>query len=120
MTGLVFFVTRTGVIDVRQTVKGQFAVALEAFWLALRIARCRAIEFFVSLVAGVIAQGIDEPAPARNELQAGLKQSRDQAMLEGLMEIANFPQFFFDVALLDLLREYAQRFRGRVSGFQRL
>src|ERR1700730_2236713 len=100
MTGLIFFVARAGVIYVRQTVKGQFAVTLKAFWLALRSAHCRAIELFVGLVARMSAHGIDEAAASGNELQAGVEQSREQTMLEGLMKIANLPKLFFDVALL--------------------
>src|ERR1700736_6707067 len=66
------------------------------------------------------AHGINEAAPPGNGLQSGVEQSREQTMLEGLMEIANFPQFFFDVALLHFLGKCAQRFRRRVAGFQRV
>src|ERR1700675_3279442 len=41
-------------------------------------------------------------------------------MLEGLMEIANLPQFFFDVALLDFFGECAESFCGGVAGFERV
>src|SRR6202162_3511070 len=107
-------------IYVRQTVEGQFAVALEALWIVLRSVRRRAVEFFVGFVAGMVAHGIDEAAATRNELQASLEQPRDQTMLEGLMEIADLPQLFFDVALLDFLGKRAQHFCRRVPSFQRV
>src|ERR1700719_1704376 len=118
MTGLVFFVARAGMIDIGQTVKGQYAIALKAFRLALRSAGRRVIALFVGVIASMRAHAIDESPPTGNELQAGLEEPRDQTMLERLVEIADFPQLFFDVALLDFFGKRTQRFRGGVAGFE--
>ena len=55
--------------------------------------------------------GIDQPAPAGDLLKRGVKESAEHSMLKGLMKIPDLPQLFLDIALLDLLREGAQRFR---------
>jgi len=41
------------------------------------------------------------------------------AVREALMEVADFPQFFFDVAIFDFGLESAERFGGSIAGFER-
>src|SRR5271169_6298820 len=92
MAGLVFFVARTGMVDVGEAVEGEFAVAFEAF----------------------------RGGAAGDLLESGMEEAAEHAVLKGLMKIANLPEFFFDVALLDFLREGAEGFYGGVAGFQGL
>ena len=64
--------------------------------------RGMAVDVVIVLVAGFGAHGIDEAAAAGDELQAGVEEAAVEAVLERLMEIADGPEFFFDVALLRL------------------
>ena len=114
MAGLIFFVARAGVIDVGEAIEGEFAVAFEA------LGRGMAIDLVIVLVAGFGAHGIDEAATAGDELQAGVEEAAVESVFEGLVKIADGPEFFFDVALLDFFGEGAERFRGSVAGFQRV
>src|SRR6266705_3849893 len=95
MTGLIVFVARAGMIDVRQPVERKLSVALEPF------RRRPPVDFLVCLVPGVRAHRIDQAAATGEKLQTGVKKSAEHAVLKGLMEIADLPQLFLDVALLD-------------------
>ncbi len=76
MTRLIFFVPCPGVIHVRQPVKRQLAIALESL-------RSRpSVDFLVRLMPGVRAHWIDQPAPAGDLLQGGVKESAEHSMLE--------------------------------------
>src|SRR5579864_4332194 len=114
MAGLVFFVARAGVVDVGQAIEGKFAVAFEAFWGGAPV------DFFVVLVPGFGVHGVDEAAAAGDLLEGGVDEAAEHAVLKRLMEIADLPEFFFDIALLDLLREGAERFGCGIAGFQGL
>ena len=111
VAGLIFFVARAGVIDVGQAIEGELAVAFEAF------GRGVAVDFVIVLVASIDAHGIDQAAAAGDELQAGVEQTAEKTVLEGLMKIADGPEFFLDVALLDFLGESAEGFRGGIADF---
>ena len=113
MAGLIFFVARAGVIDVGEAIEGEFAVAFET------LGRGMAIDLVIVLVAGFDAHRIDEAATAGDELQAGVEEAAVESVFEGLVEIADGPEFFLDVACFDFFREGAERFRGSVAGFQR-
>jgi len=63
---------------------------------------------------------IDQATPARNELQSGVEQAAVQAVFEGLVKIANRPEFFLDVALLDFSRKGTQSLRRGIARLERL
>src|ERR1700687_3680325 len=99
MTRLIFLMPCPGVIHVRQPVTRQLAIALEFFGAR------PPVDLLVRLVPGVRAHGIDQPAPAGDLLERGVKESAEHSMLKGLVKIAHLPQLFLDVALLDLFWE---------------
>src|SRR5690348_16553072 len=114
MAGLIFFVARSGMINVREAVEGEFAVAFEAF------SHGAAVDFSVGFIAGVCAHGIDQAAASGDLLKRGVKESAEHAMLKRLVKISDLPKFFLDVAFFDFLREGAQRLSRSVAGPQRL
>ena len=89
MAGLIFVVARSGMIDVREAIKGKLAIAFESRRLIHE--RGVAMELYVFLVAGLGAHRIDQAAPAGDELQAGVNQALPQAVVESLMEIPHEP-----------------------------
>src|SRR5215467_6239359 len=104
MAGLVLLVARAGMIDVGEAIESEFAVALEAF------GRVAAVYFFVGFVTLMHPHGIDQATPARDLLKRCMKKSAKHAVLKRLVEIADLPKLFFDVALFDLSGKSAQRF----------
>src|SRR5882757_7363758 len=113
MARLIFFVARAGMIDVGEAVESEFAVSRET-----RLGEL-AVDFPVGFVADVCAQGIDEAASASNLLKCSVDEAGKLAVREALMEVADFPQFFFDVAIFDFGLEGSERFGGCISGFER-
>jgi hypothetical protein len=101
MARLIFFVARARVVDVGEAIKRQFAIAFEA------LGRGTAIDFPVGFVARVRAHGINQAAAAGNLLKRSVKKTSQHAVLEGLMKIADLPELFFDVALLNFSRQRA-------------
>src|SRR5579859_3158806 len=112
MTGLVLFVARAGVVDVAKAVESELTIAFEA------VGSGATVDFLVGFVAFVGGHGVDEAAAAGDLLESGVDEAAEHAVLEGLVEIADLPQFFFDVTLLDFFGEGAERFCGGVAGFQ--
>src|SRR5260370_2538479 len=100
---------RPGMIDVCQAVERKFSVSLEAF------GRGAAENGLIGFVAGVRVHGIDNSGAAGNLLQAGVEESIQQAVAEGLVEIANFPEFFLYVAVIDLFLIKLQSLGGLVA-----
>ena len=76
MAGLIFFMTRAGMIDVGEAIESEFAVTFEAF------GRGAAVDFFIGFVAGVRAHGINQAAAAGDLLERGVKESAKHAVLE--------------------------------------
>ena len=105
MAWLIFLMPRPGVIHIRQPVKRQLAIALES------LGSRPPVDFFIRFVPRVRGHRIDQPAPAADLLERGVKKSAQHSMLERLVKIPHLPQLFLDVALLDFFREGAQRFR---------
>src|SRR5271169_1087774 len=68
----------------------------------------------------MIAHRINEAAAAGDLLDGSVKESGEEAVLKGLVEVADLPEFFFDVALLDFFRKVFKRCRGGIAGFQGL
>src|SRR6516225_6552199 len=100
---------RTGVVDIRQAIKSQFTVALEAF-------RSRpAMNLPVRLISWVRAHGIGQAVPACDFLKRGENKSIEQAVAKGLMEVAYFPEFSLDVTVVDLVLVQLQRLRGGIA-----
>src|SRR5258707_10397018 len=83
-------------IDVCQAIERKFSVSLEAF------GRGAAENRLVGFVAGVRVHGGDNSGAARNLLQPGVEESIQQPVAERLVKVANFPEFFLDVAVIDL------------------
>src|SRR5580704_16476853 len=102
VAGLIFLMARAGMVDVGEAVEGELAVTFVAQRLIDEMRG--AVAFFVFLVARLAEHGVDQAATAGNELQAGLNETGNEAAVKGLMEIANFPQFFFDPAFIELAR----------------
>src|SRR5207237_9621344 len=98
VAGLILFVARSGMIDVGEAIESQFAIALETF------GRRAAVDLFVGFVAGVRAHGINQAAATGDLLERGVNESGKHPVREGLVKIANVPELFFDVTLLDLFR----------------
>src|SRR5438046_9065607 len=97
MARLVFFVARSGVIDVREAIEGELAIAFKSF-------RSRAaVDFLVGFVARVRPHGIKQTAPAGTLLESGVDKAAAPSMLERRMEIPHMPSFFVDVAVVDLM-----------------
>src|SRR6267143_5257737 len=109
MTRLVYLMPSSRVIHIRPPIKRQFAIALESIGSRLPV------DFFVRLMPRARAHGIDQPAPAGDLLERGVKESAKHSMLERLMKIPHLPQFFLDVAMLDFFREHTQCFRRSVA-----
>ena len=62
---------------------------------------------------------VAQAAAAGDHLQPGVEHARKHAVLESLMQVANFPEFVFDPAGFDFLLETCQRRRRRIVFFQR-
>ena len=77
VAGLILFVTRAGMIDVGQPVKGENAIALKA-----RRRRTRAVELVILLIAGRHAHRVDQAAPAGHKLCGRVRQAEPQPVLE--------------------------------------
>src|ERR1700722_1735082 len=69
---------------------------------------------------GACAHRIDKTSPARDELQAGVKQTGVKTVMKSLMKISYGPQFFLDPAFLDLAWKRREGFRGGVARLQRI
>src|SRR5262245_37496797 len=88
---LVLVVCGTGVVDICQFVECQLSIEHRR--------RRRGVSIIVFLylphasVPRLVEITIMQAASARDHLQTGMKHSHEKAMLEGLMEIANLPQF---------------------------
>ena len=100
---------RSGMVDVRQPIERQPPVTLEALW------RRPAVNLIKGLVPRLGMHGIEQTAPTSDFLQSRKNKSFQQTVVEGLMEIANLPQFFLDVALVDFVLVKFQRLRGCVA-----
>jgi len=61
--------------------------------------------------------GIDEAAATGDLLESGVDEAAEHTVLKGLVEIADLPQFSFDIALLDFFGEGAESFCGGIAGF---
>ena len=96
MAWLIVIMPRAGVIDIRQSIERQLAVAFKSLW------RGPAIDFAVRLISCVRAHWINESAPAGDLLERAWNKPAEHSVLERLMEIPHLPQLFFDVTLLDL------------------
>src|SRR5712692_6410904 len=79
MTGLILFVARAGMIDVRQPVERKLSVALESF------GRRPPVDFLVGFVPGVRANRIDEPACSGDELQSLERNAAEYGVMKGLV-----------------------------------
>src|SRR5207245_8255158 len=89
MTWLIFFVTRARVIHVRQPVKRKFTVAFEPFLGILRTL-CSS-NFFVVLVPPSSRLRIAKAGTALNFCNGLGVESRNLAMLNGLMQVRSLP-----------------------------
>ncbi len=98
---MIFFMARARVVDVGEAVESEFAIAFKT------LGSGAAVDFLVVLVAGFGMHGIDEAAAAGDLLESSMEEAAEHAVSKGLVEIADLPEFFFDVALLDFLREGA-------------
>src|SRR5262245_38279337 len=95
MARLIFFVARSGVIDIRQAVERELSVADKSRPSG------SPIDFFIRFVAFVCAHGIDEAAAARDLLKCSVDEALELSVRKALVEVAHFPQFLFDVALFN-------------------
>ena len=113
MRWLIFFMFRARVIEVRQFVEGKLAVTLcrtdqMRLWPAIgRQLR----QLFHAFVTGLCRIPIPQPATARDHLQCGVEHTGKHAMLKSLMQVTNFPEFFFDPARFDFLLKLAEHRR---------
>src|SRR6185312_13862455 len=105
MARLIFFVARSGMIDVGEAVERQHAVAFKSWKRGIG-----AIEFLVGLMTGLRSHRVHQASTAGDELNSRVKQSGIQAVMKSLMKIPHGPQFFFNPAFLDFLRIYRERF----------
>src|SRR5229473_7845883 len=113
MAWLIFLVSSTGVIHVRQTIERQLPVAFESFpwWMPVLV---------VVLVTRPHAHWIDQPASAADKLHPRVKQPAQQSILERLVEISHQPQLRLDVAVFQFFLKEAQFRRGSTARLQRL
>src|SRR6516165_10462303 len=116
MARLIIVVTRAGVIDVRQAVKREPAIALELVPVYRGLRHPGA--FLVVLVSFCSGHRIDETAASGELLNSGVQETAEHSVLEGLMEVADLPHFVANIALLDALRESAEGLGRGVAGPQ--
>src|SRR5579859_346450 len=77
VAGLVFLVPCAGMIDVRQPVECEHAIALKA-WRS----RTRPVELMILLVAGLHPHRVYQATPAGHKLHGRVRQAAPQAVLE--------------------------------------
>src|SRR5207302_11170284 len=108
---LIFFMLRARMIKIGKRVKRDLAIAL--FWT-------KHVSFSAA-ISGQIAESfhphvprcrripITRAASASDYLQRSVEHSRKHTVLEPLMQVADFPEFFFDPARFHFLLELAER-----------
>src|SRR6266851_9207509 len=105
MAWLIFLVSSTGVIHVRQAVERQLPVAFESFPWCMPV-------LVIVLVTRSHAHWIDQPASAADKLHPRVKQPSQQPILERLVKISHQPQLLLDVAAFHFFLKEAQFRRG--------
>src|SRR5262249_60498660 len=95
---------RAGVIDVREAIEGEFSITGKTR------SGGSAVDFLVCFVAFMCSHGIDQAAATRDLLKCSIDEAFELPMGKALMEIADPPQFFFDVAILDFRLVCTERF----------
>src|SRR5580692_2443223 len=122
MRRLIFFMLGARVIQVGELVEGELAVALDG---AKQVR-------FVASIGGQLGKllhvlktrgpgvAVAQAASSGELLYTGVKQAREESVLESLMKVANLPKLIFDPAGFDFLLEAAERCRGRVIFLERL
>ena len=118
MDGLVLVVLRAREVDVGELVEGERAIPLRRGGLAVRM---RLGELAHALVAGKVAPPVaGEIAAAQRDLDAGVEQAGEQAVLESLVEVAHAPELGGGPRVLDAPLVAGEALRREVAGQQAL
>ena len=100
MRRLVFFMLGAGVVEIGELIEGELAVALGR---AKQMRFSASVRRQISQVAHVLVSGcrritVAQASSAGHHLQSGVQHSCIHSVCEPLMQVAHFPQFFFDPA----------------------
>src|SRR5262249_55992830 len=100
MDRLIFFVDRSGIIDVGQLVEGVLLVFFRLNPKSIGDMIVVIPGYFLHfLVPGSPAPWIDQTAATRQELHRRMEHADPQTLIVRLMTLSHFPQFLFDPTL---------------------